>query len=52
MQAPAPKNGPIEGEVYHPPAELVQSAHVQEYEDLYQHSISDPQAFWGSAPPS
>jgi len=35
------------GDVYHPSAEVVQSAHVQEYEALYQQSLQDPAGFWG-----
>jgi acetyl-CoA synthetase len=36
-----------EGEVYHPPQEIVESANVQEFDNLYQKSIQDPEGFWG-----
>ena len=36
----------IEGEVYFPTPEIVTQANVAEYEDLYQHSIEDPEMFW------
>jgi acetyl-CoA synthetase len=37
----------FEGEVYFPPPEIQENANVKEYDQLYQKSIEDPQAFWG-----
>jgi acetyl-CoA synthetase len=39
-----------ENRVFPPPAEFAAKAHVkslEEYEALYQHSVEDPEAFWG-----
>ncbi|MBN1669258.1 MAG: acetate--CoA ligase [Anaerolineales bacterium] len=36
----------IESEFYYPPPAVTATAHVQEYENLYRHSIEDPQGFW------
>jgi len=47
MARPAIEQSQLEGEVYYPPAELVASAHVKEYEALYERSLKDPEAFWG-----
>jgi acetyl-CoA synthetase len=33
-------------QVYHPSAEVVAAAHVQEYEALYRRSLKDPEGFW------
>ena len=33
-------------EFYHPPAEVVASAHVQEYEGSFDQSLKDPAGFW------
>jgi acetyl-CoA synthetase len=42
-----PGNGKsMEGEVYLPSPEIVGSANVQDYEALYQRSLSDPHGFW------
>jgi acetyl-CoA synthetase len=46
MNQPAVTNHHLEGEVYYPPEEIVASAHVQDYDALYQRSIADPQGFW------
>ena len=33
--------------VIHPNADLAATAQVGSYEDLYEHSIRDPEGFWG-----
>jgi acetyl-CoA synthetase len=35
-----------EREFYYPSADIVEQAHIKEYEALYQKSLQDPQAFW------
>jgi acetyl-CoA synthetase len=35
-----------DGELYRPPAEILEQAHVKEYERLYEQSIRDPEGFW------
>jgi acetyl-CoA synthetase len=35
-----------ETEFYHPSPDVVNQAHIKEYEKLYQKSLQDPQAFW------
>jgi acetyl-CoA synthetase len=37
----------FEGEVFYPSPEVCETAIINEYESLYQHSINDPEAFWG-----
>src|SRR3989337_1699966 len=37
----------LEGEVYYPGPDIVEAAHIQEYETLYQRSIDDPEGYWG-----
>ena len=37
----------LEGDVYYPPPEVISSAHVKEYEQLYEYSLKDPEGFWG-----
>ena len=37
-----------DNDLYHPSAEIVASARVQEYQHLYQQSLADPQAYWAS----
>ncbi len=42
-------NGPgdqHDGELYRPPAEILEKAYVKEYESLYEQSIKDPERFW------
>jgi acetyl-CoA synthetase len=43
-----PGNGQItpENEFYPPSPAVIDEAHIKEYENLYQRSIEDPQAFW------
>jgi len=36
-----------DGELYRPPAEILENANVKEYERLYEQSIKDPERFWG-----
>jgi acetyl-CoA synthetase len=40
-------NDQLSGDVYHPSAEVVQNAHIQEYQARYQQSLQDPAGFWG-----
>ncbi len=35
-----------EQEFYYPSPDIVEQAHIKEYEALYQKSLQDPQAFW------
>ncbi len=35
-----------DGELYRPPAEILEKAYVKEYESLYEQSIKDPERFW------
>ena len=44
---PVTRDESIEGEVYYPAAEVVEAAHVKEYESLYERSLEDPEGFWG-----
>src|SRR5512147_1153873 len=37
----------LEGEVFYPASEVVQNAHIKEYDSLYRYSIEDPEGFWG-----
>jgi acetyl-CoA synthetase len=46
MDQPAKPKSELEGEVYYPAPEVAASAHIQEYETLYQRSLQDPQSFW------
>jgi acetyl-CoA synthetase len=34
-------------EIYHPSQEIIDAAHVQEYENQYRRSLQDPAGFWG-----
>ena len=36
-----------EGRVIQPTAKTKAAAHIQDYEQAYQASIADPEAFWG-----
>ena len=47
MDQPAVNQKEAEGMLYFPGPDVVATAHVKEYEDLYQRSITDPQGFWG-----
>jgi len=40
-------NEQMEQEVYYPSPEVVEAAHVKEYEALYRRSLEDPEGFWG-----
>ncbi|MFN2199375.1 MAG: acetate--CoA ligase [Anaerolineales bacterium] len=43
-----PGNGqPLEGEVFYPSSDVTRDANVGEYDQLYRHSLEDPEAFWG-----
>jgi acetyl-CoA synthetase len=46
MDQPATNQTQAESEIYQPSPDIVADAHVQEYADLYQRSLADPQAFW------
>ncbi len=46
MEEPAVNQTSLEGEIYYPPPDIRDNAHVQEYEMLYRRSIEDPQGFW------
>jgi acetyl-CoA synthetase len=35
-----------EAELYYPPKNIVDNAHMQEYERLYKRSIEDPEGYW------
>ena len=37
-----------EAEFYFPPSNIAENANVQEYDQLYQQSLSDPAGFWGA----
>jgi hypothetical protein len=43
MDKTAGKQEQLEGEVFFPAPEFLETAHVKEYESLYQQSILDPQ---------
>jgi acetyl-CoA synthetase len=45
-QQPAANQEQQESEFYYPSPETVSNAYIKEYENLYQRSIEDPQAFW------
>ena len=34
-------------ELYHPSKEVVDGAHIKDYESIYKESIKDPEKFWG-----
>ena len=36
----------LEGDIYLPAPAITANAHIQEYDNLYQRSIADPQGFW------
>jgi acetyl-CoA synthetase len=36
----------MEGDVYHPSAEVVSAAYIQDYEKMYKRSMDDPEGFW------
>ena len=40
-------NDSMVGEVYNPSPDVVEAAHVSEYEALYKQSLDDPEGFWG-----
>jgi acetyl-CoA synthetase len=46
----AEDNGQVEAKTFPPPAELAAGAHVgsfEQYQEMYQRSIDDPEGFWG-----
>ena len=47
MDQTATSQKEAEGMLYYPGPDVVATAHIKEYEDLYQRSITDPQGFWG-----
>ncbi len=46
MDQPAKNQDELEGDVYYPPPNIVESAHIKEYKKLYQRSLDDPEGFW------
>lgn len=46
MDQPAKSQAELEGDVYYPPPNVVESAHIKEYNKLYQQSLDDPEGFW------
>jgi acetyl-CoA synthetase len=44
---PLNSNDQVESEFYYPSPEVVETAHVKEYESLYKQSLEDPEGFWG-----
>ncbi len=46
MAQPTVANNEMEGDLYHPSAEIVSAAYIQDYDKLYQRSIEDPEGFW------
>jgi acetyl-CoA synthetase len=48
MEQPAVSPSIQEEKFYFPSPDVAASAIVQEYENLYQQSLEDPQAFWGA----
>lgn len=46
MAQPTAANNEMEGDLYHPSAEIVSTAYIQDYDKLYQRSIEDPEGFW------
>ncbi len=47
MDKPAADQKQMEGEVYYPAPEVVDSAHIKDYAAIYKRSIEDPEGFWG-----
>lgn len=43
---PSTNGKQMEGEVFYPSADIVENAHVKEYDALYRQSIEDPKGFW------
>jgi acetyl-CoA synthetase len=46
-QEEAGAQGNMTGEVFYPSPEVLENAHVKEYENLYRRSLEDPHGFWG-----
>ncbi len=46
MAQPTAANNETEDDLYHPSAEVVSAAHIQDYDTLYQRSMEDPEGFW------
>jgi acetyl-CoA synthetase len=46
MVQPTAMKNEMEGDVYHPSADVISAAHVQDYEKMYKRSMDDPQGFW------
>jgi acetyl-CoA synthetase len=46
MDQSAKSQAELEGDVYYPPPNIVESAHIKEYNKLYQQSLDDPEGFW------
>ena len=39
-------NNEMEGDLYHPSAEIISAAYIQDYDSMYKRSIEDPEGFW------
>ncbi len=46
MDQPTKSQAELEGDVYYPPPNVVEAAHIKEYNKLYQQSLDDPEGFW------
>ena len=46
IEADVVQQNEAEDGLYYPPPDLVSTAHVKEYESLYQYSLQDPEGFW------
>ncbi len=47
MDQPTAVKNEMEGDVYHPSAEVVSAAYIQDYEAMYKRSMEDPEGLWG-----
>jgi acetyl-CoA synthetase len=46
MEQATTSQNAVGGEFYYPPQNIINTAHIQEYESLYQKSLADPENFW------
>ena len=46
-ERPQNRQPETEGMFYHPSDEIIEAAHIKEYTQLYQDSLTNPQEFWG-----
>ena len=47
MDQPTAVKNEMGGDVYHPSAEVVSAAYIQDYEVMYKRSMEDPEGLWG-----